>query len=77
MRWAVLKDVDGAPLGFDVDPQAVKASLTPLAMLQELHLGLGGTLALISGRELDDIDRMFRRAACAIAGPHGLQLRHA
>lgn len=76
-RWALLLDVDGTLLDFDDDPQAVQASPELLTLLHGLHHALDGALALVSGRGLDDINRMFGRTRWAVVGLHGLELRHA
>ena len=76
-RWGLFLDVDGTLLDFADDPQAVQVDTRLLALLHALHHALDGALALVSGRELNDLDRMFGRPCWAAAGLHGLQLRHA
>jgi trehalose 6-phosphate phosphatase len=76
-RWALFLDVDGTLLDFADDPLAVEVGAPLLALLHELHRMLDGALALVSGRELNDLDRMFGCPRWAAAGLHGLQLRHA
>lgn len=76
-RWALLLDVDGTLLDFADDPQAVLPCESLLQLLHALHQALGGALALVSGRGLDDLDRMFGHPRWAAAGLHGLELRHA
>lgn len=76
-RWALFLDVDGTLLEFNDDPQAVKAPPALLALLHDLHRTLDGALALVSGRGLDDINRIFGQTSWAVAGLHGLELRHA
>ncbi len=74
-RWAVFLDVDGTLLDFHDDPAGVVVSAPLLATVRDLHAALGGALALVSGRGLDDLDRLFGRPGWAMAGLHGLQLR--
>jgi trehalose 6-phosphate phosphatase len=76
-RWALLLDVDGTLLDFVDDPLAVSVNGTLLDLLHGLHRALDGALALVSGRGLDDLDRLFSRPQWAAIGLHGLQLRHA
>lgn len=76
-RWALFLDVDGTLLEFADDPLAVKVDTRLRVLLHALHHELDGALALVSGRELNDLDRMFGRPCWAAAGLHGLQLRHA
>ena len=76
-RWAIFLDVDGTLLDFADDPLAVLPGSSLLTLLHALHQVLDGALALISGRELTDLDRLFAASHWAAAGLHGLQLRHA
>ncbi|MBT2145510.1 MULTISPECIES: trehalose-phosphatase [unclassified Rhodanobacter] len=76
-RWAIFLDVDGTLLDFADDPLAVRPDAALLRLLHALHRRLDGALALVSGRELADLDRLFAASHWAAAGLHGLQLRHA
>jgi trehalose 6-phosphate phosphatase len=76
-RWALFLDVDGTLLEFADDPSTVTASVRLLMLLQALHRALGGALALVSGRTLADLDRLFNCPAWAAVGLHGLELRYA
>jgi len=73
--WALFLDVDGTLLDFVDDPAAVRPDAALLQLLQQLHRALDGALALVSGRELDELDRLFGQPRWAAAGLHGLQLR--
>lgn len=75
-RWALFLDVDGTLLDFHVDPAGVRAAPELLTLLQNLHRALDGALALVSGRAVSDLDALFGEP-WAMAGLHGLQLRHA
>lgn len=75
-RWALLLDVDGTLLGFHDDPAAVTVAAGLRRRLHSLHQALDGALALVSGRALADLDRLFGEP-WAMAGLHGLELRHA
>lgn len=76
-QWAVLLDIDGTLLEFADDPRTVFVAPSLLIVLHDLHRALNGALALVSGRGLTDIDRLFGRTQWAAAGLHGLELRHA
>lgn len=76
-RWAVMLDVDGTLLDSMDDPRSAVVEPALLELLGELHTALEGALALVSGRELDDIDALFQRPPWAAVGLHGLELRHA
>ena len=73
--WALLLDVDGTLLDFADDPGAVRVPDPLLALLDVLHDATDGALALVSGRRLDDLDRLFGRPRWAAIGLHGLELR--
>ena len=75
--WALFLDVDGTLLDFVDDPAAVTVQPSLRTLLQQLHQSLGGALSLVSGRTLADLDALFMEPAWAMAGLHGLQLRHA
>lgn len=75
-RWALFLDVDGCLLEFADDPQAVVVPAPLHATLQALHDRLGGALALVSGRGLRDLDRLFDTPPWALVGLHGYQLRY-
>lgn len=74
---ALFLDVDGCLLEFQDDPQAVVVSPALRTLLQRLHAILDGALALVSGRGVADLDRLFGAPAWALAGLHGFELRHA
>jgi trehalose 6-phosphate phosphatase len=73
----LLLDVDGTLLDFNDDPLAVEVGAPLLDLLQRLQRALHGALALVSGRALEDLDRLFGDPRWAAIGLHGLQLRHA
>lgn len=73
--WALFLDVDGTLLGFIDDPVAVTVPPHLHATLAALHSALGGALALVSGRCVDDLDRLFGPPLIAAAGLHGLERR--
>lgn len=74
-RWALFLDVDGTLLEFADDPQAVSAGPSLVALLHALHRALDGALALVSGRTLRELDRLFGHPPWAMAGLHGSALR--
>jgi trehalose 6-phosphate phosphatase len=76
-RWAVFLDVDGTLLDFDDDPGAVRVGPIVLHTLAALRDALDGALALVSGRRLADLDRLFGASGWAAAGLHGLERRRA
>jgi trehalose 6-phosphate phosphatase len=62
-------------LDFADDPAAVAVPPGLLANLDRLHDSFQGALALVSGRAIADLDRLFGRPAWAAAGLHGLERR--
>jgi trehalose 6-phosphate phosphatase len=73
--WALFLDVDGTLLDFVDDPAAVRVSPPLLRSLDALHQRLGGALALVSGRTIADLDRLFQRPSWPAAGLHGFERR--
>jgi trehalose 6-phosphate phosphatase len=74
---AILLDIDGTIL--DIAPAPQEVWVPPplrqtLARLQELT---GGALALVSGRQLNDIDTLFAPLELAAIGGHGVEIRRA
>src|ERR1051325_7059035 len=76
-RWALFLDVDGTLLEFAERPGDVRVDPELYALLAELYAYLDGALALVSGRSLVGLDALFGSPPWAMAGLHGLQLRHA
>ena len=73
---AVFLDIDGTLLDIAVTPDAVMVPPTLPDLLRRLAVARNGALALISGRPILDIDRMFG-AGIAVAAEHGAVLRDA
>ena len=74
--WAFFLDVDGTLLELAEHPRAVRVSVA-LPLLERLLVASDGALALISGRSVDDIERMFYPLVFPIAGQHGIERRTA
>lgn len=72
---ALLFDVDGTlidigPAPFDVDvPEALKRSLQQLTRMTD------GAVALVSGRPIRDLDRLFAPLRLPAVGGHGAEIR--
>jgi trehalose 6-phosphate phosphatase len=72
---AYFLDVDGTLLEIQPRPEDVVADATLKGLLAELAAAAGGALALISGRALTDIDRIFAPLIFCAAGLHGAEIR--
>ncbi len=74
-RAALLLDLDGTLLDIAPTPDAVVLEPATARHLALLHKGLDGALAVVSGRRLDDIDRILAPLRLPAAVEHGALLR--
>jgi trehalose 6-phosphate phosphatase len=74
---AYFLDVDGTLLEFAARPQDVRVEPGVLALLASLREKTGGALALVSGRSVEDVDRLFAPLVLPVAGQHGAECRSA
>lgn len=74
---ALFLDVDGTLLPIADRPDDVQVPTELLALLTELQRNLDGALALVSGRSIADLDRLFAPLQLPAAGIHGLERRDA
>jgi trehalose 6-phosphate phosphatase len=74
-EWAYFFDLDGTLIDFAETPRAVRVSEDLRLLLRRMHRATGGAVALMSGRPIADIDRLFPGARIAAAGLHGLERR--
>lgn len=72
---AVFLDVDGTLLEIAGSPGEVRVEMRLRRMLERLRTRLGGAVALISGRRIDDLDSLFGLPDLPTAGLHGLERR--
>jgi trehalose 6-phosphate phosphatase len=73
--WAFFLDIDGTLLEHADTPDAVRVDGAMRALLSDLQAGAGGALALISGRAVADVDRLFAPLLLPAAGQHGAERR--
>jgi len=73
--WALFLDIDGALLDLAATPGAVVATPDTLSLIDGLARSLGGAIAMLSGRSIDDLDRIFEPVRLPCAGVHGAELR--
>lgn len=75
--WALFLDVDGTLLHLAETPESVEVSDHLRKVLGRLAPAFEGAVALISGRRIEDLDRMFAPLRLPAAGLHGLEHREA
>jgi len=74
-KIALLLDVDGTLIDIKPSPSEVHVSAELRDLLQRLSRQLGGALALVSGRPIVDIDRLFAPLELPTIGGHGAETR--
>lgn len=76
-EWAYFFDLDGTLIDFADTPAAVHVGEALRHLLEQLYRNTGGAVALMSGRAIAEIDRLFPHAHLPVAGQHGLERRGA
>ncbi len=76
-RWALFLDVDGCLVEFAPLPEMVRIPDALLRNVSELHHVLGGALAFVSGRTLEQLDHLFAPLKLPSAGQYGMERRDA
>ena len=74
---ALLLDCDGTLLDLAPTPDAVVVPPDLIASLRALRSRLGGALAVITGRPVEQVEALLGDAVQAIAGEHGGAIRYA
>ena len=75
--FAYFLDIDGTLVEFVSDPARIKLDAAVPPLLATRAQTAGGAVALIPGRTLADVDRLFPGQHLAAAGLHGLERRSA
>jgi trehalose 6-phosphate phosphatase len=75
VQVAILLDVDGTILDVAPTPQGVVVPASLVRTLGRLHARTNGALALISGRLIEDLDRLFFPLKLPCVGGHGVEWR--
>jgi trehalose 6-phosphate phosphatase len=75
--WALFLDVDGTLLEVAETPELVYVPHDLKSLLSGLSTRLDGALALISGRTLADLDKLFSPLRFCASGVHGAERRDA
>jgi trehalose 6-phosphate phosphatase len=74
-RTAFLLDVDGTLLDIAATPQGVDVPEALRATLRDLLAVTGGAVALVSGRTISMLDRLFAPLGVPAIGGHGVEMR--
>jgi trehalose 6-phosphate phosphatase len=73
--WCLFLDVDGTLLDIAPTPHSVHVEPALQTLLTRLRTVLDGAVALISGRPILELDRLFAPQRLPAAGVHGLERR--
>lgn len=74
---ALFLDFDGTMVDIASEPHAVHVPEPLLATLRALNAWLGGAIAVVSGRPIDQIDAFLSPLKLPVAGVHGAERRGA
>lgn len=77
LDWCLFLDVDGTLVELTDTPSQTDADAELRSLLGEVAERLGGALALISGRKIETLDRLFAPLTLPSAGLHGVERRRA
>ena len=77
LDWALFLDFDGCIVDIAPTPDAVDVPDHLPSLLVALREALGGAVAIVSGRPIEQIDGFLGAAVPAVAGLHGLERRTA
>ena len=75
--WAFFLDIDGTLLEFAPNPQDVQVDAGLRELIGRLRSLTGGAVAVVSGRSVADVDRLFAPLVLPAAGLHGIERRSA
>ncbi|MDQ6718533.1 MAG: trehalose-phosphatase [Gemmatimonadota bacterium] len=74
-EWAYFFDFDGTLVHLAPAPGEVRLDADFRHVLEQLYLFTGGAIAIVTGRSIADIDRLFPEEPYPVAGQHGFELR--
>ncbi|MDB5396792.1 MAG: trehalose-phosphatase [Rhodospirillales bacterium] len=74
-NWALFLDIDGTLIDIASTPTSVVVPPSLPDLLRSLGSMLDGAVAVVSGRSLADVDRLFAPLRVAGAGQHGAEIR--
>lgn len=74
---ALFLDLDGTLAPFAATPGEVGPDPARNRLLERLCDSVAGRVAIVSGRTIEDVDRILERSVAPVAGVHGLERRTA
>ncbi len=74
-QHALLLDFDGTLVDIAPRPDGVRVSASLLESLRTVQTRLDGALAIVTGRDLDDIDHFLSPLHLVVASEHGARVR--
>lgn len=75
--WAYFLDIDGTLVAIARSPGGVRIDRSLRRVIEAIYEFTGGAVALITGRPIADVDRLFPGIRLAAAGQHGIERRTA
>lgn len=73
--WAYFLDIDGTLVAIARTPGSVRIERGLRTVIERLYRSAGGAVALITGRPISDVDRLFPGIRLPVAGQHGIERR--
>ena len=74
-NWAIFLDLDGTLMEIADHPLAAKATPRMKAIVNDLWTAIDHAVAIVSGRNIADVDRFMTPFVLPVAGLHGLERR--
>lgn len=74
--WAYFFDIDGTLVRIARSPGDVRIDGSLRQVIEALYQSTGGAVALITGRRISDVDRLFPGIGLPVAGQHGVERRN-
>ena len=72
---ALFLDIDGTLIDIAQRPTDVVVPPSLILLLKRLQARFGGALAIITGRQINEVDRLFNPLRLTAAGVHGCEIR--
>jgi trehalose 6-phosphate phosphatase len=72
---ALFLDLDGTLIDLAPTPHGVSVPVDLVSILDRLHRNLRGALAILTGRSIQDLDRLLAPLRLPAAGQHGAEIR--